>query len=145
MSEETSPGERARRELELAERIAGLIKNGDEKGYRIEIAMSQARIEVAVEDIVRRVGEINARHAESLKDIKEWQGKHQAKDDDLFRALGDKIDSKFGSVSSAVNKVQDGSKYSLIQIAGGFIVLCGALGALIQFISWVIGTHLAKP
>ncbi len=72
----------------------------------------------------------------------EWMRTHDNNDTAKF-AAGDarmaKIEAEIGGAKSEVNDIQINSRYTLKEMVGGFLILCGALGSLIGFILWTIG------
>lgn len=76
-----------------------------------------------------------------------WQDSHDEKDNLRF-AAGEarmaRIESNLGGVSSKVEAEHDGNRYTLRQMVGGLLVLCGAIGGVISFVLMMIG-HGGKP
>lgn len=91
------------------------LANGDE--YRAEVLTALAVLQ------------------ERSEHQSEWMRQHDRRDDERFGALEQKVTG----VSSSANDLQINSRYSLKEVAVGFLVLCGALGGLIGFIYWAIG------
>jgi len=121
----TEPGERTRRELQAS------LDSKDAELSRKNMALSLIGIEYAIK-------EISATLTRHIDDDKSIQG-------DLKVAVQD-LTSKVGAVSSSVTTDQINSRYTLGQVAAGFIILCAAIGGLTEFIAWAIGHAVgAKP
>lgn len=76
----------------------------------------------------------------------EWRADHDRKDTAGFAEIRVEIatlKAGVGSVTSMVSTEQKKNSYTLTQVVGGFLALCGALGGLIVFIVWAIG-HAAN-
>ena len=67
-----------------------------------------------------------------------WQKEHQDKDDDAVLELSDKIDARFGSVTSSLTTGQIESRYTLKELIAGAIAICVLVGGVIGFIgAWL--------
>jgi hypothetical protein len=114
----TDPGERTRRELQARE------DSRDAEKSRYETM--RMLIELGYE-----FKAIDAKLTNHISDDKVVQ--------DNMRLSIDSISSKVGSVSSAVNTEQLNNRYTLRELVVGSIAFCGAIGAFITFIVWVLG------
>jgi hypothetical protein len=119
----TSPSERERRE-----RKAMLDAKDDIKRWE-NLLVGQTRLEMSVETLTELVRD----HLEDDKaEFLEVKG--------LIRENQDKITF----VNNAATTEKLASRYTLTQMIGGWLALCGALGMLIGFIGWYLsGGH--KP
>lgn len=75
-----------------------------------------------------------------------WRANHDTENKVMFAkddARMTSLEEKYKGVSSGINALITGNTYTLRQVAGGFIILCGAIGGLTTFIAWAIG-HAAS-